>query len=891
MKKFFNNLTMHQFNNLERVIGLLIVLFAVGFNLWIYRLEPSAKVDPNDNTFQYALVDRTNQIWDFAQQKCSGVAKPFCMLTYLTDHWVPNWAQGYNLPYYYSHVPQVLIVASWRLFSLFSIHCSLFTYYHWVIYLLLCLFPVSVFFALRLVGLSWITAGFGALIASHLSTDGLYGLDPASFLWRGYGLSSQLFAMIWLPLALAYAYKYFDIRNTTSDTRNGLRNPHTEFRITNYGLRITQLIPSIFFLAATTAGHLGIGIIAFLSIAVLWISPVVQLILSSPEEIVKLLYCYIAGKPSELKQQFNSLTIQQIQKLLVLFGGVFLLLGYWIFPILLYGNYHNISVWDGIWKFDSFGYREVLKNLFNGDLFDFGRSPILTFLVFIGFFSALHKTQPTDAEQIKKQTSRIHNNATIKQYNNDKNHLEEIDHPSYFPFALLFAFWLVLYFGRTTWGGLIDLIPGMNEFHLSRFIVGVHIAGLFLIPIGLHLIFQQFSNLAIQQSGQIFKLLNGYIVKIAIIVGLILLVFPQTLRYAAHNDFLIKRGNEDYARDQSDIAVLLSTINHELVTKPGRVFAGRGGSWGKSFRIAETPMYMHLSTYGIPVILWLPETWSPNSDTEQYFSEGNPALYSLYNVRYVVTPANLTSDQIQPFWKPLTSGKTWKLYSVVIPAPEPGSTEKNAWIPGRAGNDNALGYIATGIRPAIVSTTKENYRSLIRLWMHGDYLQQQLYPELTFDPDYPKQTGLPNFRMLDEVTYKVPAGTTHNLFSSVPIYVSPLSDVGIISDLNITSQSQDSDMAYSATVVVPPNCTECLVILKQSFHPSWRATIDGKPVQTMTVFPFYIGASVPEGAHTVVFSYEPSSLKKFLLVISLITLISLLWVACQYALRNFKARL
>ena len=55
-------------------------------------------------------------------------------------------------------------------------------------------------------------------------------------------------------------------------------------------------------------------------------------------------------------------------------------------------------------------------------------------------------------------------------------------------------------------------------------------------------------------------------------------------------------------------------------------------------------MYMHLSTYGIPVILWLPETWSPNSDTEQYFSENNPAHYSLYNVRYVATPIDLAPD-------------------------------------------------------------------------------------------------------------------------------------------------------------------------------------------------------------------------------------------------------
>jgi len=397
---------------LEPIIGIVLLVIAVGVNLWVYRAEPTALIDPNDNTFQFALVDRTNQIWTFAQQKCSGIFSPFCVTTQLVDHWVPNWAEGYNLPYYYSHVPQILIVAGFRVTSFLMPHISLFTYYHWVIYLLLCLFPVSVFIALRLIRLPWLMSGFGALIATHLSTDGLYGLDPASFLWRGYGLSSQLFSMIWLPLALATALRYF-----SRDTQD---------RQATHTLRAS--LPPMLFLTATTAGHLGLGIIAFMSIAILAISPYIQ---------------------SILEQSWTKKTTHELlytgRTLGILFGGVGLLLGYWIFPILKDGNYHNISVWDGIWKFNSFGYREVLKNLLNGDLFDYGRLPILTVLVGIGVL-------------VSAQTA-------------------------HFPFVLLFGFWLLMYFGRTTWGGLFSLIPGMSEYHLSRFIVGVHLSGIFLIPI------------------------------------------------------------------------------------------------------------------------------------------------------------------------------------------------------------------------------------------------------------------------------------------------------------------------------------------------------------------------------------------------------------------------
>lgn len=710
----------------EKYIGIFLVIFAIGVNLWIYRSELTAKLDPNDNTFQYALVHRTNEMWDYAVQ----TKNP----SLLFDHWVPNWAQGYNLPYYYSHIPQIAIVASWRMLHI----GSLFQYYHIILYLLLCFFPLSLFLALRVIGLSWLASGIGALVASHLSTDGLYGLDPSSFLWRGFGLSSQLFAMIWLPLALAYAYR-------------------------------GKVIPAILFLAATTAGHLGIGIIAFMSIT-------------------------IAG-------------LKHIKKLPFIYGGVFLLLGYWIFPIFLHGNYHNTSVWDPIWKFDSYGYREVLKNLFNGDLFDFGRYPILTLFVFIGMFVSLLSIE-------------------------------------YWSLGILCIFWLLAYFGRTTWGGLIDLIPGMTEFHLSRFLVGLQITGLFLIPIGIESIFLKIPK----KSLVVFAYLCiGVLVYFS--------VFPQTFRYAKYNDFLISRANTEFTKISQDTDTLLSTLSSLLSKNPGRVYFGRGGNWGKDFKIAETSLFLYASTFGIPTILWLPETWSPNSDTEQYFSDNRQDDYTLYNVRYVATPANLPSTQIQPFWKLIDTGKTWKLYEVDGLAPR---------------SLGEVGYISAGIHPAIVSIDKTNFTNLVHLWMISDFPKSGLYPELTFDKGYPKNTGLPNFKMIDEANYRIPDGSLHNLFSENPSYLGNLS---ALSNLTILSQSSDHDMIFRATIDVPKNCSECIVILRQTFHPSWTATIDGKKVDTLTVFPFYTAISIPEGKHEVVFSYQMSPLKQLLFFIGALSLV------------------
>jgi hypothetical protein len=172
--------------------------------------------------------------------------------------------------------------------------------------------------------------------------------------------------------------------------------------------------------------------------------------------------------------------------------------------------------------------------------------------------------------------------------------------------------------------------------------------------------------------------------------------------------------------------------------------------------------------------------------------------------------------------------------------------------------------------------------------MHSPTISQSLYPELTFDKRYPKNTGLPNFRMLDEATYEVPDGSVHSLFAEVPRYQLPITDYRLP---KITSQTSESDMIFTATVGIPPNCTECIVILKQTYHPSWTATVDGKTIKPFTVFPFYTAISINDaGTHEVVFSYKPSTLKIVLLCISLITIGGLIWLARPNGLKKIKAR-
>ena len=306
------------------------------------------------------------------------------------------------------------------------------------------------------------------------------------------------------------------------------------------------------------------------------------------------------------------------------------------------------------------------------------------------------------------------------------------------------------------------------------------------------------------------------------------MLLPQTIKYATYNTTLIQQANEQYAEAKPDFDLLLATLKDLQKTNPGRVYALRG-SEGKAFEIASTPYYMQLSTYGIPTVLWLPETWSMNSDTEQFFSEENASHYNLYNIKYIVAPP---TKKPQAFWKLVKETEHWKLYTV--------ETE---------------GYISMGTSPSVVTSKKTDIINLVHLWIQSDYPKQQIFPQLG-TTNYEPRTSLPHFTMLDPVTYRTPDGLTHSLFAEIPVYLSPLSTLSDI--VKIASQSSDTDMVFTATVELKKQCPTCVVILKQTYHPNWRATVNGKEVKPIIVFPFFTAIRLETpGTYDITFSYKP----------------------------------
>jgi hypothetical protein len=745
-----------------KLIAYIILAGTIIFHLFLNFPETRILADPNDNIFQYSLVARTDWVW-----QNYGCPLSFSCLPNLTDHNVTAWAEGYPLPFYYSHIPQIVTVGSYHLIiapitSLLNLQYSLYQYYNLTKYLLLCFFPLSVFIALRIVGVSPILSALGAFFAGNFSTDGLYGIDPPSFLWRGYGLTSQLYAMIFLPIGLAFTFKAITAANKS----------------------LKLLIVSALLLALTTAGHLGIGIIGLLS-------------------TIPFLFADL---------NIKNLWIR-IKRLFVIGVIVIAMLSYWIIPILLYDRYHIISFWDPIWKFNSYGWYEVIRQFFQGEIFDWQRLPIITILSVLGFFVLLA-------------------NARL------------------FPFALAFAMWFLLYFGRTTWGGLLDLIPGMKDFHQHRFIVGVQMAAIFLIPAGIDYMFNLIKNIVsyiskkfrYAKKWEIYQNTTFYVLAIIFISALGYFTVKQTITYASLNNKWIDEANNAYVYDEKNWQNLLTYLS-SLPT--GRLYAGRPGNWGKSFRLGSSEIYMLLGINGFDVSQFLPETWSMLSENEQNFDERVSEDYDLLNIRYIVSSKNEGFTDKASF---LQKFGPFEVYSVPT-----------------------SGWFNVVSSPMFVASDKTNFINLVHLWQRSYPRRWKMHPVISVEKkaDVPKDMQKV-IEMVDEVSYKEGSTQTKNIFADFPF---------VFPDATVSAKIKNEKVkrqTYSATVDVPQNCKNCSIMFKMSYHPNWQAKIDGKPASKYAVFPYYLAVSAPAGEHTVEFTYQPNSLKVILLFGEILILVILL---------------
>ena len=265
----------------ESLVSLAFVLFAVAFNLYHLYPEVAGEVrDANDMVFHLVMTEA-------AVDAITQGRDP-------TDPWQGTMGMGFPLSLYYQHLPHVAIALVHVLtLGVFPLANML----HWTTYLLLSLFPLSIYWSLRRFGFDRISSASGGLVASLVATNGIFGFGFGSYVFAGWGLYTQVWGMVLLPPAIAVSYRVLG-----------------EGR----GYFWATLL-----LAATLMSHLVYGYMAFLTLGMLaFIQPIQA---SSPQSVAEAMW-------------------SRWRRLITLFLLVMVVTSYFLIPLLLNLDYFNRSI-------------------------------------------------------------------------------------------------------------------------------------------------------------------------------------------------------------------------------------------------------------------------------------------------------------------------------------------------------------------------------------------------------------------------------------------------------------------------------------------------------------------------------------------------------------------
>ena len=257
----------------------------------------------------------------------------------------------------------------------------------------------------------------------------------------------------------------------------------------------------------------------------------------------------------------------------------------------------------------------MLTALAKGELLDYGRLPSLTLLAAAGLAICLWRW--------REARYRV-------------------------PVALT-LFWLLLYFGRPTWGILLDLLPMSRYLELHRLISGFHLGSIFLIGIGLAFLWSW---------GLSRRDRRDLAVPVILTACLLFPVYGERAAYLGQNAAWMAESAAAYAAEERDLTALEEAI---AAAPPGRVYAGLPAKWGGTTRSARSPCTPCSRGPGWMSLGYLYLPLSLNSDVQYLFHDGRQEQYNLFNIRYVVTPTDWT---VPSFYKTLGDFGRHRLYQV-----------------------------------------------------------------------------------------------------------------------------------------------------------------------------------------------------------------------------------
>ncbi len=495
---------------------------------------------------------------------------------------------------------------------------------------------------------------------------------------------------------------------------------------------------------------------------------------------------FVPLSPREIPRRLARLALLAV---LIAAGASFTLV-----PIARDFAYYNVSALVPSWKYDSFGHETILPWLATGALFDYGRAPILTALVAFGLLVALRRSPRDESARAV---------------------------------SAAFAGFLLLYFGRPTWGPLLEALPFGDGFHFSRALAPLQLSGVLLAGIG--------AGALLERVARTPRL--GRTATAAAAVAAVALAAPLVLdraRYLARNADLVRESAAGYEREKDDLECAIALAAGDRL---GRVYAGLGAAggpaWGGAFMVGWVPVYSFLPCREVDAFGYLHHQYSLNSDLFDRFDERNPVHYDVFGIRRILAPAE---GAIPPFTEEIGRFGRFRVLEVSN---------------GEGDGAGGVAVLRLADAPFAVHVSRRELGRVQSRWLASTMPRAHLHPLVHLAEAAPPS---PNDVRIDGGDVRFP---------DIPEPTADAPARGRI--LGVERRGED----FWVSVEI---ARDCLLVLEMTYHPLWKAVVDGRPVETAHVLPSYVGVPLTAGAHRIELRYAGDPSKPVLCAAGLTTL-------------------
>jgi hypothetical protein len=471
----------------------------------------------------------------------------------------------------------------------------------------------------------------------------------------------------------------------------------------------------------------------------------------------------------------------------VLLGAALLASAWVVVPLLRYSHWAGVNqALEGTPLENGYGARLVLGWLVSGQVFDYGHLPVITLLVVAGLVTAVVRWRAADAGRA---------------------------------LLVLFALGLLLSFGRTTFGSLVDIIPGSTDLFFRRFLMGAQLAGIYLAGIGAATVTVRAMRVAEGCAGYLGRHRLGWLdwlpITVAALVGAAYLVpawhFFNSYDASNTSDIALQALSQS---DQTQVAAAAAYISRH---GGGRVYAGSSTSWGTTFTVGYVPVFKYLESMDLDEVGYTLRTASLMTQPEYHFDWRNAGDYALFGIRYLIIPN----------WVKAPHGAVRVLRLNQLGVYEYPTSS----------------YIRVVDTLGAITANRENLGSQTVSYLRSALPGEGRYPTVAFG-------GAP--------------AAAPTLAASAR----PAGPPGVV-------VRQHADLAQGSASAQVSLRRRAAVVLSASYDPGWAVTVDRRPARTEMVAPALVAVTVPAGTHTVAFHYHGFGAYPGLILLAVVDLLAL----------------